>query len=116
FPTRLEYVNNLLRRNFFQVKYAKNVYAVCELKNGVPQGGTAWAVALAAHLPHKPNIYVLDISGSTYLWRTYIGDGSNWLWRMNIARPDIPKGVYAGIGTRNVDPIIDQKIQILYGL
>ncbi len=49
FPTRAEYVNNLLRRNYYQIKDSRFVYAVAPLNddNKTVQGGTGWAVQMA---------------------------------------------------------------------
>lgn len=59
FPSTNETVNNLLRRNYFQVKDADAVVAIGHIKNGVVDGGTAWAVYMGVELG-KP-VYVFDM-------------------------------------------------------
>jgi hypothetical protein len=47
FPTRNAYVNNLLRRNWFQVKNSMAVYAISTITDNLVDGGTGWAVQIA---------------------------------------------------------------------
>lgn len=97
FPTKSEYVNNLLRRDWLQVRDASSCYAVSEIKDGKVQGGTAWATALFVQ-KHEFNacpVYVFcQIAES---WHEWSGIG----WKA-IVKPPKPVDIYAGIGTRKI--------------
>jgi hypothetical protein len=97
FPTKSEYVNNLLRRNWLQVRDSQSCYAVSELKDGKVEGGTAWATALFV-MKHEFNAcpcYVYcQVSESWYEWA-----GSSW---KAIVKPPKPVDIYAGIGSRKL--------------
>ena len=46
FPSRSDYVNNLIRRNAYQIIDSDRIYAVAPLQFGLVHGGTAWAVQM----------------------------------------------------------------------
>src|SRR5574343_381455 len=46
FPTKSSYVNNLIRRNAYQIMDCQRIYAVAPLQFGLIKGGTAWAVQM----------------------------------------------------------------------
>lgn len=96
FPTKNEYVNNLLRRNYFQIKDSDSVYAVSEIKDNMVQGGTAWAVQMFLNMG-KTECYVYDQVQKEWF---YYENGS---WLVMGFAPETPTGSYAGIGTRKLN-------------
>lgn len=53
FPTNSNYTNNLLRRNYYQVRWSESVYAVSKFDDNSKSllkvdGGTAWACQMYA--------------------------------------------------------------------
>lgn len=114
FPSRSEYVNNLLRRNYYQVVFSDNVYAVVRIgEKGIPNGGTAWALAMAVQRKNIPNVYVFDVEVNE--WKEYdkAAAGLKWEWKP-ISRPTRPSGIYAGIGMSKITEEGDQEIGKLY--
>ena len=88
--TTLNSTQRLQIRNYFQVYKADNVYAVCEMRNGHPTGGTANAISTAIKL-EKP-VYVLDpLQGA---WYKFVQ--GTWEKTSNVHL----SGVCACIGTR----------------
>lgn len=104
FPTNNEYTNNLLRRNWFQVKGADEVFAVSTIKNGIVSGGTAWAVQMAID-EGKP-VHVFD--QNTNKWYTYESD--RWIEE---STPTLTPN-FAGIGTRNISESGIKAIEDVY--
>lgn len=104
FPTSNEYVNNLLRRNWQQVKNADEVFAVSTIKNGLVEGGTGWAVQMAID-EGKP-VHVFD--QSTEKWYTY-RDG-DWI---ETPTPYLTRN-FAGIGTRGLNEAGKRAIEEVY--
>lgn len=97
FPAGSQYVNNLLRRNWYQVKDAERVYGVSKIDDkGMVDGGTAWAVAMFIDRfqgkPCEAYVYCQDASE----WFTW--DGFYWIG----CEPPKPHGLYAGIGSRDL--------------
>ena len=107
YPPDNLYVRNLLRRNWFQVDSAKSLYAVSSFKHGQVVGGTAWAVILfllkfdMASCP----AYVFD--QERCFWYDWVGE-----WRQ-INEPPKPCDVYAGVGTRAINPMGRLAIKVL---
>lgn len=98
FPTGKLYVDNLLRRNFWQQRDTGSIYAIAGIApNGTLFGGTAWAVQMFIdrHDGGACPVYVFDQERDG--WFTW--NGSTWV-RLNL--PPQPWGVYTGIGTRTV--------------
>ena len=69
FPTSKSFVNNLLRRNWYQVKDTNGVFAVGRLSASrkTVEGGTGWAVQMA--VDSKNPVYVFDTVNSS--WQRY---------------------------------------------
>lgn len=91
FPTRNEYVNNLLRRDWFQVKNADAVFAISTIEdNNTVFGGTGWAVQMA--IDNKKPVHVFDIKKKS--WFEYNYSTNSW------ENTDIPVLTpnFAGIG------------------
>jgi hypothetical protein len=105
FPASSEHTNNLLRRNYFQVKWSQSVYAVSSFTDDSSMmkvfGGTAWAIQLYADrflYDREPfdncHLYLFDQkSDQWFQW--------NRSWT-KIQTPPCPQGVYAGIGSREL--------------
>ena len=82
---------DLLARNWCQVKYSDAIFAIGRIKNGVVQGGTAWAVQMAIDA-HKP-VYLFDQASE------------RWLTCRDLWLPcDVPVLThnFAGIGSRDI--------------
>ena len=105
FPSKTEHVNNLLRRNWFQVRFAERVYAVANLlpdDAGILKisGGTAWACQMYVDRWYggrdlvECELYFYDMVSKRWMqwWETWV----------DIDRPPIPHGRYAGIGSRDI--------------
>lgn len=97
FPCSSEYTNNLLRRNYYQIKDANMLYAVTSFNNDmVPEGGTSWAIIMSII---KPDIsrYIFDqLSNQWFLYNSTVN-------YFPISKPPLPYGVWASIGTRKLN-------------
>ena len=102
------YVKNLLRRNYWQIKDSKTVYAVGNMnyRNAI-QGGTAWAVQMA--IDKGIPIYFFD----QILKKWFKHEGS-WAEMDNLPIP--PHGPYTGIGSRTLTDTGKQAIKELYNV
>ena len=102
---------NLLRRNWYQVESADSCYAVIKsLKDktlaGV-DGGTSWATAMFVNkFDNKEcSCYVFDQDDAQwYKWK------EEWV---PIYEPPKPTGVWAGIGTKDINSIGKLAITVL---
>lgn len=79
-------------RNYYQIRKADNVYAVTELKNGRPNGGTSTAINIAIAM-EKP-VFILD----PYKGQWYEFVQGSYEPRNNIQL----EGICACIGTRSL--------------
>ena len=96
YPTSKQFVNNLLRRNWYQVESSERCYAVSSIKNGQVQGGTAWATTMyiQKHSMEACECYVFcQDTGMWYKWEK--------MW-LPILDPPAPHGIWTGIGSRDV--------------
>lgn len=94
-PYSKPWIINLLRRNYYQVKWSRSIYGVGYfLSDGEISGGTAWAFALAKILKIE-DMYFFDQELENWFLL-------NEIWR---ACKEIPKptGQWTGIGTRNLN-------------
>jgi hypothetical protein len=116
--TAKPHVMDLLRRNWYQVRYAERVYAIGRLVADDPgalkiAGGTAWAAQMYVnrwyeerHFP-ECELYLFDME--TNQWMQW------WeCWR-KITAPPIPHGRYAGIGSREITDAGVEAIFRAYG-
>lgn len=105
FPTSNEYVNNLLRRNAWQVYNSDSVFAVGQLESDkTVKGGTGWAVQMAIDA-NKP-VHVFDQShGKWFTW-----DGESFV---ESEQPILTEN-FAGIGTREINQAGKDAIDSLY--
>jgi hypothetical protein len=115
FPSRSEYVNNLLRRNYYQVKESTSVFASTPLdENMIPTGGTAWALIMAINL-RVPNIYNFDWTRDVWFRYNYGEHTLRAAWE-EIERESVPDptGQYAGIGSSELPENGQREIIYLY--
>lgn len=107
FPTSNDYANNLLRRNWFQVKNADTVYAIGHISdNGTVDGGTGWAVQMA--IDNNKDVYVFDQQRLTW----YRNRNKQW---SEVTTPKLTPN-FAGIGTREITREGIQAIRNVYSL
>jgi hypothetical protein len=117
YPSSSAVVNDLLRRNLYQVRWSDSVYAVSRFKRdgsllGI-DGGTAWACQMYVDrfiYDQEPmelcNLYLFDqLSNKWHTWRR------GW---SEIDCPPAPLGIYAGIGSRKLTPDGAKAIDALY--
>lgn len=114
FPSSNDYVDNLLRRNYYQIGDTDKIYAVASIgARGMVSGGTSWAVSMAVCNGIK-DIYVFDVI--TGYWMSFIGINNNeFKWRVMTVSPSSPSGKYTGIGSRDLPENGRCAIQSLYG-
>jgi len=117
FPTTSNYTNNLLRRNYYQTKDSKVVYAVASLDGSQVSGGTAWAVQMAID-GYIMLIYLFDMKTNQWYQYFYAGRVFELVLSLDLIRPiHLGAGtVYTGIGSRNLTPAGEQAIEDLYEL
>ena len=104
YPTRNAYVNNLLRRNWFQVNKSDAIFAISSIENNLVNGGTGWAVQMAI----DKGMSVFVFCQITKEWYTY----SSGSWTIT----EIPTltETFAGIGTREIDESGTKAIEEVY--
>jgi hypothetical protein len=97
-PPKSAHSVNRLRRNWYQIRDAERVYAVGRMDDaGRVEGGTAWAVTMFIdrHGGSACEVYFFDQDAERWLeWR------GEWV---PIDEPPVPRGVWAGIGTRQLN-------------
>lgn len=104
YPTSNEYVNNLLRRNWWQVKNSDAVFAVGHLVRGIVKGGTGWAVQMA--IDNGKPVYVFDQVRNKW----YKNINNKW---SESEVPTLTKN-FAGIGTRELNDTGRKAIEAVY--
>ena len=112
--SRSHNVKSLLRRNWYQVQWAEAVYAVSTINaRGLVDGGTGWAVQMyldqhekLAQFEALP-CYVYDQVKEQ--WFQYVAG-----WKA-IDAPPKPQGIWAGIGTRDLNTAGKWAIRNLFG-
>jgi hypothetical protein len=104
------YILNLLRRNHYQVAWSDSLYAVGQLMDtGKPSGGTAWAVQMFLNRATVLPCYFYD--QPTENWFQWDYQEKQW----DFADPVQPKGLWAGVGTRDLLPCGKNAIRKLMG-
>jgi len=105
-PTSSNFINNLLRRNFYQIYYSDCVYAVSKFTNDSSllkiSGGTAWACQMYIDrwLHTDTNIENCQL----YFFDQVLEKWFTWKGKWTeINMPPVPAGVYAGIGSRELN-------------
>ena len=106
-PVQQQYVANLLRRNYYQVKWSESLYAISNFDSyGMVSGGTAWAVQMMIDLHPGAGVYVFDQKVKQwYQWK------GGWI---PIAKPPRPTGVYAAVGTRELNAAGKDAIEAVF--
>jgi hypothetical protein len=104
YPTRNAYVNNLLRRNWFQVANSESIFAISRIENDLVSGGTGWAVQMAID-KGKPVFVFCQLTGK---WYTY----NQGKWK-ETETPSLTLN-FAGIGTREIEDSGKQAIRNVY--
>lgn len=101
FPTGKLYVNNLLRRNYWQIRDTQSVYAISTFdpETGLVMGGTAWAVQMFIDRHHGEECPVFMFDQVRDSWYAHRGR-RNW---EAVARVPYPTEVWTGIGTRRLE-------------
>ncbi len=94
-----KYIQNLLSRNWFQVKNADRIYAIGRFMNRehiLAQGGTGWAVQMAKD--NNKSVYIFDQdSNKWFMWHPGDKKFMPLLWGIPTLTPQ-----FAGIGTRAI--------------
>ncbi len=108
-PVAHPFVANLLRRNYYQVVWSQSLYAISKFdRYGMVSGGTAWAVQMMIDINSLGNIFVFDQEeGQWYQWKS-----TRW---MPVLPPARPQGIYAGVGSRELNSAGEAAILALYG-
>ncbi len=117
FPTRSEYVNNLLRRNYYQIKDTKIIYVVAPLAddNKIVQGGTGWAVQMAVDRMVLL-IYLFDLKSNKWYEYFHAGNIFEYILFVDIIKPVDLQCVYTGIGSRELNSDGKKAIKELYNI
>lgn len=113
FPTSSIYVNNLVRRNFYQVLNAERIYCTQTITDGLVDGGTGWTVTMGILMGVK-EIYIFEANEK--VWKRWEGDltgDRKWTIMDSMIKP---YGKYAGIGARDITPRAVDAITELYGV
>lgn len=109
------WVKPLIQRNWYQVAWSQSVFAVCDMIDYKPQGGTAWAIQMFLDRP--------DLVGKDKPVYVFAQNHGHWMgWSpafenfMTLAGPpNAPTGIWAGIGSRELTPSGKQAIRDLLG-
>lgn len=97
FPTNNQYVNALLRRNYWQIKDTIGVYAIGERDSeGIILGGTAWACYMAI-LKKKPVLFFDQNKNYWHYWDYKINNF------VQVNQPPYLYKRFTGIGTRRIN-------------
>lgn len=91
----------LWARNWVQVKNSTEIFAIGTIKRGTVDGGTGWAVQMAIDTGKAVHVFDLD----TERWYRYNPDSKSFEYE---SAPRLSKD-FAGIGTRSIDPKIEEK-------
>lgn len=109
-----KYIRNLIRRSFFQVRWAGSLYVVGTMKNKGVEGGTAWAVQMYIDRLNSENVAKEDFN--LYFFNQVDDTWYSWEGHWTaIESPPKPRGIWAGIGTRKLSETGKQAIRSLMG-
>ena len=97
-------MNNLLRRNWFQVKDSDQVIAVSRIAGGQVKGGTAWASQMG--IDQGKEVHVFDMR--TNKWHRW--DGTAYVK----SDPPALSDKFAGIGSRDITARGKEEIRKLF--
>lgn len=108
-PYNKPWIINLLRRNYYQVANSSAVYAISTIKNNLVQGGTAWATTMFTDLyPETGSCFCFDQTQEKW----FVWTPESWV---EIEAPTPPRGIWAGIGTRDLNTAGKTAIRNLLG-
>jgi len=121
YPSPLEYVNNLVRRNYFQIKYSDRIYAIGNLEENTKfvSGGTGFTVMMGV-LNNIKEIYLYCQNNKRwYKFNNF--DRTEGRYYFNWDEIDInsipnPCGKYTGIGSVDITDDGKEQIKFLYEL
>ena len=115
YPAKKLHIKNLLRRNYYQVKQSHAVYGVGSFaENGSVAGGTGWAFAIYMDrfiydgLEQVENCFLFEQHSRKWCSWSLAG---GWV---NIDHVPMPSGIYAGIGSREIEDHSIDAIKCLY--
>jgi hypothetical protein len=106
-----QYIQNLLARNWFQVKNAEAVFAIAKkfLTRHTVDGGTGWAVQMAVDCDKPVFVFLQDVMGGGWFrYMPVVGFEGRF-----DEIPTLTKN-FAGIGTREINQHGIQAIQAVY--
>lgn len=103
-PTSKEYINNLLRRNWYQVKNSDAVFAISTLDGNVVSGGTGWAVQMA--IDNGKPVFLYEQDQKQWL----VNEGEGW---KKTDTPTLTKN-FAGIGSRQINDSGEAAIEAVF--
>ncbi|ASV44715.1 DprA-like DNA recombination-mediator protein [Agrobacterium phage Atu_ph07] len=109
YPSKSEHVNNLLRRNWYQINGSDKLYAIAKLnvEKGTVEGGTAWAVQMFIDIFDElcNSMFLYNLNDDNW----YMYTSSCW---QKITKVPAPTGVWAGVGSRDVSDEQLEKVLI----
>lgn len=107
YPTSKKSIDNLLLRNYLQIKDSNRIYAITALdENLLPLGGTAWAVIMGINKGIE-EIYLFDSIKNK--WFEFSG-----IRFQETNDIPVPSGKYTGIGSRILTDNAIKEIKKLY--
>lgn len=114
-PTWKPWLCNLLRRNYYQVKWTQAVYGVGQLVDGKVDGGTAWATQM--YLDRFSRDGEDHALCQLYFFDQTLGAWFSWegCWRALGGAPPAPTGIWTGIGSRDLRSNGKEEIRTLMG-
>jgi hypothetical protein len=108
-PPATDYSAGLLRRDWYQVRNAERVYAVARFgSDGNIEGGTAWGVTMFINSHRGAPCEAYLFEPNLLRWLAW-----NAEWQP-IGNPPPPRGIWAGIGTRDLDAAGEDAIAALF--
>lgn len=108
FPLKSKYTTNLLRRNWYQVAWSNACYAISSFdKDGFVKGGTAWATTMFIQRFNNEPCPCFVFDQNEGYWAEWTGKWDR------IKTPPVPSGIWAGIGTRDLNVIGKLAIRVL---
>ena len=113
FPTKMEYVNNLLRRNYYQITDSERVYSSTPFDEDFkPLGGTSWAIVMGIDIGIN-EFYNYDIN--RHSWIQFNPERKTW-YEIDIKDIPTPYGKYTGIGSSELSQEAAEQIRLLYNI
>jgi hypothetical protein len=96
YPPESKFVQNLLRRDYYQVAWSNAVYGVSNIKDGMVKGGTAWATTM----------FIQRFENKECPAYVFCQKADHWFqWKnawVEIDSPPKPTGVVGCVGSRDL--------------